>query len=86
MGYYVNAEDSKEDWLANNSVNMFSVRPDKHRDADDNIVVAYGRYPTHSFAGICYCQQELEAFDHATAYFMVPIEKLAPFIDVEHIE
>lgn len=79
MGYYINPPNmTKEEWLAFNGRKL-SGAPARHRFEDD-VAVCLLDNGAFTAAGICYSQQELEAFQGSDGrrrrWFYVHREKI----------
>lgn len=91
MGLYINPTDgsSKEEWLHRNSTERTAFRPYTHRVGSD-VVVCLVDNGFFTAAGICYTQNELEAFGYDDGrpklWFFVPEDKLAEFMNGQEIE
>ena len=91
MGFYINPKDTtKEAWLEKYGVSLEHFVPDKNCAPDpsnpDNtlVVVCWVDNGVFTAAGICYSQDELEAFKYADGrekrWYIVPLKDLEPFL------
>ena len=89
MGLYIDPRGtSKEAWLRHHGIQKL-VAPTRFREGN-YVAVCLVDNGMFSAAGICYSQEELTDFvrfdGRAKIWYYVPIEELAPFIDIQVID
>ena len=88
MGFYIDpTQETKEQWLARNAQEGPLV-VEKNVDGD-NVAVCLVDNGAFTAAGICWCQEELEAFKQPDGrmkiWFWVPIKAVEPFMHGQKI-